>query len=244
MIELINDDCLKAMPGLKDKSIDLILTDPPYGRTENKWDQAVDMGAVWQEWNRIIKDNGAILVFADIKFAVSVISENKKLFRYEWVVEKGNATGFLNARRMPLKAHDIVLTFYKHLPTYNPQFEQGNPYQHKRSGSRSSKNYREFNLRWTTNSPDGKRFPRDVIKYKNGHNGHPTGKPADLMAYFIKTYTNKGDTVLDCFMGSGSTGAAAIQTHRNFIGIEREQKYFALAKSNIERVKHDLSNQA
>lgn len=181
-----------------------------------------------------------MLVFADIRFAVDVISSNKKYFRYEWVAEKNNATGFLNAHKMPLKAHDLILVFYKHLPTYNPQYTYGKPYTAKRTG-RNTPNYNNF-ARSVTESKDGRRFPRDVIKYKTHiykgkhktGTGHPTGKPQKLMEYFIKTYTNKGDTVLDCFMGGGSTGAAAVKLERNFIGIEKDSNIFKFCERNIK----------
>lgn len=239
--KLICGDCLSEMKKLNDESIDLILTDPPYGCTNNDWDIRPDMAKVWKQWNRIIKSNGAVLVFADIRFAVDVILANKRNFRYQWVVEKANPTNFLNAHRMPLKSHDLVLVFYKHLPTYNPQYTYGKPYAAKRAGH-NTPNYNDF-FGSVTENKDGRRFPRDVIKYKNkGRHktgtGHPTGKPQKLMEYFIKTYTNTGDVVLDSFMGGGSTGCAAIELGRDFIGIEKDKNIFELGKRNIETAKN------
>lgn len=243
MNKLICGDCLSEMKELNDESIDLILTDPPYGCTYNDWDIKPDMVKVWKEWNRIIKPNGAVLVFADIRFALDVISTNKKYFRYEWVVEKSHATGFLNAHKMPLKSHDLILVFYKHLPTYNPQWTYKKPYKLKGGGE--SSNYRKM-VNIISISEDGRRYPRDVIKYKNNihkgknktSNGHPTGKPEKLIEYFIKTYTNSGDVVLDSFMGGGSVGCAAIKLGRDFIGIEKDKNIFELGKRNIETTKN------
>ena len=241
MNKLILGDCLSEMKELNDESIDLIFSDPPYGCTNNDWDIKPNMFEVWKEWNRIIKSNGAVLVFADIRFAVDVISANKKYFRYEWVVEKNKPTGFLNAHKMPLKSHDLILVFYKHLPTYNPQWTYGKPYKQKVRGNVSSNYDKTIN---TIAVSDGRRYPRDVIKYENNihkgkhktSNGHPTGKPKELIKYFINTYTNPGDVILDSFMGGGSVGQAAIELGRDFIGIEKDKNIFKLGKRNIESV--------
>ncbi|MGN0194408.1 MAG: DNA-methyltransferase [Pseudoramibacter sp.] len=236
MIKLINDDCFNILPEIADKSIDLVLTDPPYGCTNCAWDVRPDLLALWEQLNRIITDHGAICIFSDIRFAAHVISTNEKYFRYEWIVEKPNATGFLNARKMPLKAHDNLLVFYKHLPTYNPQWRWGTPYE--RYGSGASDNYSKHNARTHTES-DGRRYPRNVIKTVLAENRgkHPTAKSSNLMKYFIKTYTNTNDTVLDCFMGSGSAGVAAVETGRNFIGIEKEKQYFDIASDDIHKAR-------
>jgi site-specific DNA-methyltransferase (adenine-specific) len=164
-----------------------------------------------------------------------VIESNLKWFRYEWIWEKPNTRGFLNSHYMPLKCHENILIFYKHKPTYNPQFAWGKPYTGKHIGG-GSKNYRKFKEDYVTVS-DGRRYPRDVIKFNCETGYHPTQKPVPLLEYMIKTYTNSGETVLDCCMGSGSTGVAAIKTAREFIGIEKEKDYYAIAKKRIEETK-------
>jgi DNA modification methylase len=197
---------LKAMP---DNSIDMILTDPPYGTTQNKWDKPVDLAAMWQELRRVAKDDAAILVFSQMPYTVDLVAANRRQFRYEWILEKNNATGFLNARRMPLKAHETVCVFYKHLPQYNPIMEKGGAYV--RGRGRKSSNYGEF----TDNEhfSVGGRFPRDVLKVQWrkpwGETLHPTQKPVDICEYFIKTYTDPGAVVLDAFLSSGTTAIAA-----------------------------------
>ena len=233
---IYHGDCIEGMKILPDNSVDMVLTDPPYGTTQNKWDSVVDMDAFWKEIKRVTKKNSAILIFTQMPFTATVVMSNSKMFRYEWIAEKNNPTGFLNAKRMPLKCHENVLVFYEKLPTYNPQMMQGNP--HSRGGKvRQSKNYGYF--------ADTKRiisntyFPRDVLKV-NWHDStrglHPTQKPVSLCEYFIKTYSNKGDIILDPFIGSGTTAVAAINTERKYIGFEQDDKYFEVAKNRLEKL--------
>ena len=235
MVKLIKGDCLEKMGNIPDGSIDMILVDPPYGITRrNKWDEVVPIVPMWDEINRVIKRNGAVLIFSMLPFSCDLISANRKNFRYEIIWKKRTASGFLNANRMPLRAHENILVFYESLPIYNPQKGIGEPYSRKRS--RDSSNYGDSELT-PTNNVSGERYPLDVVEFSN-HNGkgkeHPTQKPVDLLEYLIKTYSNEGDTVLDFCMGSGSAGVAAVKTGRNFIGIEKDDGYFEIAKRRIE----------
>lgn len=234
-MQLYNGDCIEVMKTLPEKSVDLILTDPPFGTTQNKWDSIIPFADLWREYERIIKDNGAIVLFGQGLFSDELACSNKKMFRYRLVWEKTKAGGFLNARRMPLQAHEDILVFYKKLPTYNPQMSEGKPYVKKAVSNGDGKNYGKFDRVGQINVNEGTRFPRSVIKFSNdNHNSlHPTQKPVDLLEYLIKTYTNKGDVVLDSCMGSGSTGVAALNCKREFIGIELDQNYFAIAEKRI-----------
>lgn len=226
-------DCLELMKDIPDGSIDMILCDLPYGTTENRWDVCVPFECLWEHYHRICKQNAAILLFGNMPFSASVVMSNLNEFRYEWIYEKSHATGFLNAKKMPMKAHEQILCFYSKLPTYNPQFSDGEPY--KAQINTHSKNYRN-NLVKLNKEYEAKRFPRDVIRMKSSKDGnfHPTQKPVALLEYLIRTYTNEGETVLDNCMGSGSTGVACVNTGRNFIGIELDKVYFDIAKNRIE----------
>ena len=231
-------DCLELMKDIPDKSIDLILCDLPYGTTKNKWDSVIPFDKLWAQYNRIIKDHGAILLFSQMPFGANLIMSNPKMFRYEWVWEKDNSTGFLNAKKMPLKKHENILVFYKHLPTYNPQMQEGfKPYYNVRFNSQSS-NY--GNYKDVVSSSDGTRYPVDMIKFNRDKGLHPTQKPVALLEYLIKTYTNEGDTVLDNCMGSGSTGVACQNTNREFIGIELDEKYFQIACDRLGVAQNEL----
>ena len=223
------------MKNIPDKSIDMILCDLPYGTTHNKWDNVIPMKPLWEQYNRIIKDHGAIVLFSQMPFGASLIMSNPKMFRYEWIWEKNQAAGFLNAKKMPLRKHENILVFYKHLPTYNPQglIKLDEPIQEKGSANRNGKNYgvadKSF-IRTHTN------YPTDIITFSKDSGYHPTQKPVDLLEYLIKTYTNEGDTVLDNCMGSGSTGVACVNTNRDFIGMELNEEYFKIACGRIEGV--------
>ena len=223
------------MKNIPDKSIDMILCDLPYGTTHNKWDNVIPMEPLWKQYNRIIKDHGAIVLFSQMPFGASLIMSNPKMFRYEWIWEKNQAVGFLNAKKMPLRKHENILVFYKHLPTYNPQglIKLDEPIQKEGSANRNGKNYgvadKSF-IRTHTN------YPTDIITFSKDSGYHPTQKPVDLLEYLIKTYTNEGDTVLDNCMGSGSTGVACVNTNRDFIGMELNEEYFKIACGRIEGV--------
>ena len=234
-MELIQGDCLEVMKNIPSASVDMILCDLPYGTTRNKWDTCLNMGKLWEQYKRIIKDNGAIVLFSQMPFTAALVMSNPKMFRYEWIAEKSLATGFLNAKRMPMKAHENILVFYKKLPTYNAQMTKGKPYSITRRdiGGQYLHNFESIETK-----NEGTRCPRDVLRdlwqpYCGGKMYHPTQKPVPLLEYLIKTYTNEGDTVLDNCMGSGSTGVACVNTKRDFIGVELDENYFDIARRRI-----------
>ena len=224
-------DCLELMQEVPAGSVDMILCDLPYGTTANKWDVRIDTALLWAEYERIIKANGAIVLFAQVPFNITLGNSNRRLLRYEWVWVKEQGTGFLNAKKMPLKIHENILVFYKRLPTYNPQFTKGKPYTTNGTGNHSS-NYRKGRAFNTVNT--GTRCPVDVLYFpREKEKLHPTQKPLALCEYLIKTYTNEGDTVLDNCMGSGTTCVAAANTKRHFIGFELCREYYEIAKNRI-----------
>lgn len=238
--KIYNKDFAELFSDIPDNSIDLLLTDPPYGTTKNKWDIPINLDVFWKEVERVTKDNAAILIFSQVPYSAALIQSNTKNFRYEWIVEKNNATGFLNARRMPLKAHENVLVFYNKLPVYHPQMTHGKPYTRGQSSHSSNYNYFEHEAK---KNYSGERFPRDVLKVQwrpsFSRTYHPTQKPVSLCEYFIKTYTDEGATILDPFIGSGTTAAAAVNTNRNYIGGELSKEYYDIA---IERMSNIAKN--
>ncbi len=243
--KLLQGDCLELMKDIPDKSIDMILCDLPYGTTHCKWDVAIPFEPLWKQYKRIIKDNGAIVLFGNEPFSSTLRMSNLKWFRYDWIWEKTRGTGFLNAKRMPLKSHENISVFYKHLPTYNPQMRKGfKPYVYKQ-GKQSGAFQANIDAKTivTTNN-NGDRYPLSVLNFYNvnGNNVHPTQKPVALLEYLINTYTNEGETVLDNCMGSGSTGVACINLNRRFIGIELDKDYFEIAVKRIRGVINESNN--
>lgn len=236
---LLHGDCLERMKEIPDGSVDLVLVDLPYGTTQNKWDSVIDLGTMWEQLNRICKVNAAKLMFAQTPFDKVLGCSNLKDLKYEWVWEKTTATGHLNAKKMPMKAHENILVFYDKLPTYNPQKTSGhkpaNSYtKHQDDGS----NYGKTKV-GVSGGGQTDRYPRSVQVFKTDKQQvslHPTQKPVALLEYLINTYSNEGDTVLDFTMGSGSTGVAAINTDRKFTGIEMDEGYFNIAKERINVV--------
>lgn len=224
------------MKEIPDKSIDMVCCDLPFGVTQNKWDKIIPFDELWGGYNRVVKDNGAILLFGQGLFSAELACSNRNMFRYRLVWEKTKAGGFLNARRMPLQAHEDISVFYKKLPVYNPQMEKGKPYIKKSVTNGDDGCYGKFDRIGKVNVNSGTRFPRSVLKFSNdNHNSlHKTQKPVELLEYLIKTYTNKGETVLDNCMGSGSTGVACLNTNRNFVGIELDENYFRIAEERIK----------
>ena len=248
MIDLRYGDCLEIMKDIPDKSIDMILCDLPYGTTRNKWDSIIPLDRLWEQYNRIIKDNGVICLFAQTPFDKILGVSNLKMLKYEWIWEKPMATGRLNCNFAPMKAHENILIFSKaagcyvkdktKAMTYNPQMTEGKPYTS--ISGRASTNYDTKWSREQLTINTGTRYPRDIQKFAHDKDKlHPTQKPVALLEYLIKTYTNDGDLVLDNCMGSGSTGVACINTNRNFIGIELDKKYFEIAKERIEETKRE-----
>lgn len=235
-----NRDCMEAMKEFPDKFFDLVVTDPPYATTQNEWDVSIDLDLMWINMHRIAKDNAAFVFTSAQPFTTDLINSNRDNFRYDLVWEKSIATGFLNANRMPLRGHEIVCVFYRKLPTYNPQkhFLDIRPSFKKGNKARGSKNYGAFTHEMDIGSKDGSRFPRSVfmVPYENSFFDssfdsvqgtiHPTQKPIALFNYLISTYSNKGDVVLDCFMGSGSSRIAAHNLEREYYGYELDKDYF------------------
>lgn len=238
MIELFHDDCLVAMNWLQDESIDLALTDPPYGTTACKWDSIIPLDPMWVELNRIAKERAAIILMASQPFTTKLISSNMTMFRYCWVWRKNLKTGHLNARRQPMGGHEDVVVFYKKPPTYNPQkrkriseVKSGNKKHSKTTVyGKQSENY--LDQQSDMINPDTVLHGILCVHNSTGKL-HPTQKPVALMEYLIQTYTNEGDTVLDFTMGSGTTGVACKNLNRSFIGIELDKKYFEIAQKRI-----------
>jgi|TARA_R110000803_G_scaffold187468_1_gene249846 DNA modification methylase len=235
MLNLMQGDCLERMKEIPDGSVDMILTDPPYGTTACKWDSIIPLEPMWEQLKRVIKPNGAIVMTASQPFTTTLISSQMKLFKYSWLWDKGQGTGFLNAKRQPLRSCEDVVVFYKKQPTYNPQMRLGfKPYKCKQ-GATKTQNY--GNQSGAITVSDGSRYPLTLVAFnRDGAKVHPTQKPVALMEYLIKTYTNETDTVLDFTMGSGSTGVACVNTNRKFIGIELDEDYFRVAKERIDKV--------
>ena len=238
-IQIKQGDCLELMKEIPDKSIDMILCDLPYGTTACKWDVVIPFEPLWEQYKRIIKDNGAIVLFGSEPFSTELRHSNMKMFKYDWIWEKTKASGFLNAKKSPLRAHEVISVFYKNQPTYNPQYSFGHkPYKKINVSDGATSVYGKIDKTGIVKeSEDGRRYPRSVIKFSNPNNKtiHPTQKPVALLEYLIKTYTNEGETVLDNCMGSGSTGVACVNTNRNFIGYELDEHYFQIAKERLEQ---------
>ena len=265
MIDLKCGDCLEIMKDIPDKSIDMILCDLPYGTTACKWDNIIPFEPLWEQYKRIIKDDGAIVLFGSQPFTSKLIMSNLEMFRYEWIWEKQKASNFMSAKYQPLKYHENIVVFSKKTHNYYPQrykvleLCEIENMTHKELknlfDTRDYDRYGNIDRRKTINNPftnkehignnikrvrnvdDGYRFPKSVLKInkKINTNLHPTQKPVALLEYLIKTYTNEGATVLDNCMGSGSTGVACVNTNRNFIGMEIDEKYFNIAKDRIEK---------
>jgi site-specific DNA-methyltransferase (adenine-specific) len=239
--KIYNMDCLEGMKLIPDKSIDMILCDLPYGiTTRNKWDVIIPLNKIWEQYERIIKDKGAIALTSVEPFTSLLVTSNLKLFRYDIIWEKQKGSDPLNANRKPLRSHENILLFYKKQPTYNPQFTVGEPYIRKGECSVKSTNYNKTDKVYNLGSKDGKRYPKTVIKISNegmnAKNLHPTQKPVELFEWLIKTYTNEGETVLDNCMGSGTTAIACINTNRNYIGFELSEEYCKIAEERIRKI--------
>ena len=237
--DLMFGDCLELMKYLPDNSIDFLFTDLPYGTTNCRWDTTIDLDQFWTEAKRIVRSGGCKALFAQTPFDKVLGCSNLQELRYEWIWEKTQATGHLNAKKMPMKAHENILIFYDSLPTYIPQMTHGHARkvasaEHKKN-CKTGEVYRKYKA-MSYDSTD--RYPRDVLRGANDKQKvclHPTQKPVWLCEQMVLTYTNPGDTVLDCCMGSGSIGIACVQNNRKYIGMENDKTIFEIAKSRIER---------
>lgn len=237
MSKLLLGDCLDILPTLATDSVDMVLTDLPYGMTRNSWDSIIDLEQLWPELLRVTKKNAAIVMTSQQPFTSTLVASQLSFFRYEWIWEKPSATGHFNARKMPLKAHENIFVFYRTLPTYNPTMLEGadrkvSKVEHKRS-THWSPNWGRYVKKGYDSTT---RFPRSVIKFssdKQRSSIHPTQKPVALFEYLIKTYSNEGETILDVAGGSATTAVAARNLGREYIVIERDEVYFGAA---VERL--------
>lgn len=246
-IKLIKGDCLVEMQRIPDKSIDMILCDLPYevlnkGNKHAQWDRLLPFDKLWEQYERVIKDNGAIVLFAQGMFTAQLMMSNPKLWRYNLVWDKVLTSGFLNAKRMPLRSHEDICVFYKKTPTYNPQMREGNPLHSKGFAYKGKEltNHCYGSLGVTEDSRKGstEKYPTSIVRFQKPHPSiavHPTQKSVELCEWLIKTYTNEGDTVLDNTMGSGSTMVACVNTKRNGIGIELDDNYFKIAQERVRQ---------
>jgi len=229
-------DCLEIMKQIPDKSIDMILCDLPYGTTKNKWDAVIPFDELWNNYKRIIKENGAIVLFGSQPFTTDLINSNRKDFRYEVIWDKKMVTGFATCKVQPMKCHENIIVFYSKKPTYNPQLRDVKKPFGKILDGVKSENYGDL----VNKGKRGVGYPKTIIEFpkpnnlsKDG-NLHPTQKPIGLIEWLVKTYTNENETVLDNCMGSGTTAIACMNTNRNFIGIEKDETYFNLANKRIK----------
>jgi len=252
-IDLRLGDCLELMKDIADKSMDAIICDLPYGTTQCKWDSIIPFEPLWKQYKRIIKDNGAIVLFGSQPFTSALIMSNSKMFKYEWIWQKNKATGHLNAKIMPMKEHENIIIFGKGKVNYTPQMTEG----HKRYCSTGS-NVGNKSTTYGKETDDkiyrasNKRYPKTIlpISYEFGRKVgektgrvHPTQKPLELMEYLIKTYSNENETILDNTMGSGTTMLACKNLNRNGIGIEMDEDYFNIAKKRVEEKKEEKDNE-
>ena len=239
MASIKQGDCLELMKEIPDTSIDMILCDLPYQETGNKWDKFVNLEQLFNKYRRIIKDDGCIALNGTFKFGTHLMNIAPDLYKYEWVWEKDNGTNAPNVNLQPFRVHEYIFIFGKGRVTngnripmkYYPQKTEGKPYKQK--SGRMSENWKGGLNNIITDNKDGLRHPKTIQKFNRDRGYHPTQKPVALLEYLIKTYTNEGDTVLDNCMGSGSTGVACINTNRNFIGYELNEKYFKIAEKRI-----------
>ena len=240
-IKLYQGDCIELMKSIPDNSIDMVLCDLPYKETGNRWDKGIDLKAVFDEYRRIIKEDGCIALNGTMKFGFQLYEVASDLYKYEWVWEKDNGTNAPNVNFQPFRIHEYVFIFGKGRVTnstrtpmnYYPQKTEGKPYT--QMSGKMSENWKGGLKNIVTDNPTGLRHPKTIQKFTRDKSGlHPTQKPVAMCEYFIKTYTSEGATVLDNCMGSGSTGVACVNSNRNFIGIELDERYFNIAKERIE----------
>ena len=250
-IELWQGDCLELMNNIPDKSVDMIFTDLPYNTTQNSWDCMIDLNKLWEQYKRIIKEHGCIALWGQAPFSHVLACSNLKQYRYEWIIEKTKATGHLNAKKMPMKAHENVLifseleetpetiqVFYEKLPTYTPQMTEGHTPVHSYTKHSSDGGcYGKTQIGWSGGGST-QRYPRDVLQFKwdtQKSSLHPTQKPLTACEYFIRTYTNEGDVVLDSCAGSMTTAIACVNTKRKCIAIEKDENYYKIGCDRVDK---------
>lgn len=244
-MRLMMGDCLERMAEIEDGSVDLVLTDPPYGTTACKWDAVIPFEPMWAHVWRVLKPNGAAVFTASQPFTSALVMSQADKFKYDWSWRKSNATGHLNAKKMPMRQHEDILIFGSKKIDYNPQmFNKPSPRKAQRS-VKSKGAYGDVQEGVFREAPETMGYPRSVIEFNTAYHAreaglHPTQKPVALMEYLIRTYTNEGETVLDFTMGSGTTGVACSNTNRKFIGIERDETYFNIAQERIEEAQRRL----
>lgn len=231
----MHGDCLELMRDMPDGSVDMILCDLPYGTTACKWDVVIPFDPLWEQYKRVIKENGAVVLFSSEPFTSRLIESNIRFFKYKWIWQKEQGVNPLLAKKQPLNDIEEICVFYKKQCLYKPQYSSGRPYKIVRDRKPRVCEVNGHTFRQTTTENDGFRYPKRVLHFRRETGIHPTQKPVSLLEYLVKTYTNEGDTVLDNCMGSGTTGVACINTGRRFVGIEKDDHWFEVAKGRIER---------
>ena len=252
MYQIKQGDCLELMKEIPDGSVDMILCDLPYGTSACKWDSVIPFENLWKQYERIITDCGVIALFGSEPFSSSLRQSNLKLYKYDWKWEKPSGANFLNFKYQPAKVHEDIVVFGKMASSYSkkgnmtyiPQMEQGTPYKQMSGKQKNESNNSTVRspIQQVVTENTGERYPRSIIRFPlDKDKMHPTQKPIALLEYLIRTYTNEGETVLDCCMGSGSTGVACLNTNRNFIGYELDSTYFEIAKKRLEGAENEKS---
>jgi site-specific DNA-methyltransferase (adenine-specific) len=243
---VILGDCLEVMKNIPDGSIDMILCDLPYGTTQNQKDVVIPLDKLWKEYERVIKENGAIVLFAQGLFYVDLINSKRKLFRYDLIWDKHLTSGFLNANRMPLRVHEQIAVFYKKLPTYNPQYTTGKPLHSKgktyMDKEHKNSNYGAFEMTDDNRAGSTQKHPKSILSFQKPHPSiaqHRTEKSIECLEWLIRTYTNEGEVVLDNAAGSGTTAIASINSNRKYIAIEQDKNYYDLINNRIAKLKED-----
>ncbi len=233
--QLILGNCLEKLADIPDGSIDLIAADLPYGTTQNPWDSVIPLEPLWEQYKRVLKPNGAVVLTSQGLFTAKLILSNPENFKYKLVWEKSKATNFLNAKKQPLRKHEDICVFYREQPTYNPQKSPGKPFNKGVRKDQLTGSYGNFDP--VEVKSEGERYPTDIIYFKTAESEgpvvHPTQKPVALMEYLIKTYSNEGDTVLDNCCGSATLGIACLNTNRKYILFEKDLDYYETAKKRL-----------
>ena len=240
--KIYNEDCLEGMKRIPDKSVDMILCDLPYGTTACKWDAVIPFEPLWEQYERVIKDNGAIVLTASQPFTTKLINSNIGNFKYSWVWNKKNSSTALLAKIQPLRIHEDIIVFYKKKPTYNPQMTKGKPRKDFKKNVSNGEAFNNAIVSRVYDNSEGLYYPKSILEISNANQRnrlHPTQKPVALFEYLIKTYTNEGETVLDNCMGSGTTAVACLNTNRNYIGFELDKNYYKVILDRIEKHKEE-----